>query len=256
MGLQGKTAIVTGGASGIGRAIVERIVREGGNAVIADIDDEKATEFQRELGRQALALHVDVTDADALTQAVRRTVDVFGGLDIMVNNAAIMLVSPALDITPEQWRRVIDVNLTGVFLGAQAAARQMIAQGRGGVIINGSSGAGRRGSAYFSAYCASKAAIISVTQSLAIELAPHKIRVNCYTPGHIMTPFWDTIAEGYARVTGSTRDAVIERFRRSVPWGRFGTPEEVANAVVWLASDEAEYISGQAIAMNGAELPW
>ncbi|MCS6801207.1 MAG: glucose 1-dehydrogenase [Chloroflexota bacterium] len=254
--LEGKTALVTGGASGIGRAIVERIVQEGGNAAIADIDDEKANDLQRALGNRTIALRVDVTDAAAVADAVRRTVDAFGALDIMVNNAAIMLVSPAIDITPEQWRRVIDVNLTGVFLGAQAAARQMIAQGRGGVIINASSGAGRRGSAYFSAYCASKAGIISLTQSLAIELAPHKIRVNCYTPGHIMTPFWDTIAEGYARVTNSTREEVIERFRKSVPWGRFGRPEEVASAVVWLASDEAEYVSGQAIAMNGAELPW
>jgi NAD(P)-dependent dehydrogenase (short-subunit alcohol dehydrogenase family) len=256
MPLTGKTAIVTGGASGIGRAIVERIVRDGGNAVIADIDDAQAQDLQRQLGSQTLALHVDVTDAEALAGAVRAAVQAFGGLDIMVNNAGVMLVSPALDITPEQWRRVIDVNLTGVFLGSQAAARQMIAQGRGGVIINGSSGAGRRGSAYFSAYCASKAGVISVTQSLAIELAPHRIRVNCYTPGHIMTPFWDIIADGYARVTGSTREAVIERFRRSVPWGRFGTPEEVAHAVAWLVSDEAEYVSGQAIAMNGAELPW
>ncbi|GIW06668.1 MAG: hypothetical protein KatS3mg060_1473 [Dehalococcoidia bacterium] len=197
-----------------------------------------------------------MTDAEAIQSVVRQAVETFGALDIMVNNAGVMLVAPAIEITPQQWRRVLDVNLTGVFLGSQAAARQMIAQGRGGVIVNGASGAGRRGSAFFSAYCASKAGVISITQSLAIELAPHKIRVNCYTPGHIMTPFWETIAEGYARVTNSTREAVLERFRASVPWGRFGTPEEVANAVAWLVSDEAEYVSGQAIAMNGAELPW
>jgi NAD(P)-dependent dehydrogenase (short-subunit alcohol dehydrogenase family) len=251
---QGKTAIVTGGASGIGQACVERFVKEGANVIIADIDGEGAGRLAAATG--AIAVEADVTDAASIDRLIGEAVSRFGGLDIMVNNAGVMLVAPVVETDPANWRRVIDVNLTGVFLGARAAAKQMISQGRGGVIINGSSGAGRRGSPNFSAYCASKAGIISLTQALAIELAPHQIRVNAYTPGHIMTPFWDQIADGYARVTGSTRDAVIERFRKSVPWGRFGTPEEVASAVSWLASDEAEYISGQAIAMNGAELPW
>jgi len=132
----------------------------------------------------------------------------------------------------------------------------MIEQGRGGVIVNASSGGGRHGVPNFAHYCASKAAVIMLSQSAAIELAPHKIRVNCYTPGHIKTPFWRDIASGYAEVAGITEDEAIAAFEDTVPWGRFGTPEDVAGAVSWLASDDAEYVSGQCIAMNGAELPW
>jgi NAD(P)-dependent dehydrogenase (short-subunit alcohol dehydrogenase family) len=188
--------------------------------------------------------------------AVSRAALAIGGIDVMVNNAGMIMVGPVVETEAAAFRRLLDVNVTGVFLGSRAAARQMIAQGRGGVIINGSSGAGRHGVALFSAYCASKAAVIMFSQSLSGELARHKIRVNCYTPGHIMTPFWDTIAEGFARHTGRTTEQAIDVFRQSVPWGRFGTPEEVAHAVAWLASDEAEYVSGQAIGMNGGELPW
>ncbi|MFN8534488.1 MAG: SDR family NAD(P)-dependent oxidoreductase [Dehalococcoidia bacterium] len=256
MNQQPESAIVTGGASGIGKAIVERLVRDGATVVIADRNGEAAGALADTLGEHAHAFEVDVTDADGMDRLVAEAVRLAGRLDVMVNNAGMIVVAPVAETDPADWRRLIDVNLTGVFLGSRAAARQMIAQGGGGVIVNGSSGAGRRGSANFAAYCASKAGVISLTQSLAIELAPQRIRVNCYTPGHIRTPFWETIADGYARVSGSSRDAVIERFRRGIPWGRFGEPEEVANAVAWLVSDEAEYVSGQCLAMNGAELPW
>lgn len=132
----------------------------------------------------------------------------------------------------------------------------MIRQGGGGAIINASSGAGRRGAPNLAHYCASKAAVILMSQSLAVELAPHGIRVNSYVPGHIQTPFWGDIAQGFARVTGQTPDEVIAGFRATVPMGRFGTPEDVAATVSWLASEDAAYVSGQAIAMNGAELPF
>ena len=174
----------------------------------------------------------------------------------MVCNAGVIAIGPVVDMSFAEWRRVTEVNMHSVFLGARAAARQMIAQGRGGVIINASSGAGRRGVPNLSHYCASKAAIIMLTQSLAVELAPHRIRANCYVPGHIETPFWKGIADGFSRVTGKTPEAVVEGFRATVPWGRFGTPEDVAAAVSWLASDDAEYVNGQAIAMNGAEFPY
>ncbi|GIW09084.1 MAG: sorbitol dehydrogenase [Dehalococcoidia bacterium] len=256
MRYQGKTVIVTGGGSGIGRAICERFAREGANVTIADRNGAGARALAEELGERALAYEVDVTDAAAMEDLVATTVARFGGLDIMVNNAGIILIAPVVETDFAAWRQVLEVNLNGVFLGARAAARQLIAQGRGGVIINGSSGAGRRGVANLAAYCASKAGVISLTQTLALELAPHRIRVNAYTPGHILTPFWETIADGFAGRLGVSREAVIEQFRRSVPWGRFGTPEEVAHAVAWLASDEAEYISGQCLAMNGAEFLW
>ncbi|MCS7003525.1 MAG: SDR family oxidoreductase [Dehalococcoidia bacterium] len=251
---QGKTAIVTGGASGIGRGIVERFRAEGANVIIADVNMELAREVEAQTG--AIAVRTDVTMESSVEACVAEAVRRFGGLDFMINNAGIIFVAPVIETTVEQWRRLMDINVTGVFLGSKVAAKQMIAQGRGGVIINASSGAGRRGSAYFAAYCASKAAIINFSQALAIEVAKHRIRVNCYTPGHIKTPFWIDIAEGYSRVSGMTTEEVIAMFERSVPWGRFGEPADVAAAVSWLCLDEAEYVSGQAIGMNGAELPW
>jgi NAD(P)-dependent dehydrogenase (short-subunit alcohol dehydrogenase family) len=174
----------------------------------------------------------------------------------MVNNAGVIGVTPVTEMDFAEWRRVTEVNMHSVFLGSRAAARAMIAQGRGGSIINAASGAARRGVPNLSHYCASKAAIVVFTQSLAIELAPHRIRANTYAPGHIETPFWGGIAEGFARRWNKSPEEVIEGFRATVPWGRFGTPDDVAAAVSWLATPEAEYISGQAIAMNGAEFPY
>lgn len=253
---QHKVAVVTGGAHGIGRGCVERLLRDGARVVIADVDIDAALELAATADGRAIAVETDVTEEDSVEQAVQQTVERFGRLDIMINNAGIIFVSPLVDATVEQWRRILDVNVVGVFLGSRAAARQMIDQGDGGVIINASSGGGRHGVPNFSHYCATKAAIIMLSQSLAIELAPHRIRVNCYTPGHIQTPLWDTIAAGFAEQTGQTRDETVEGFLQTIPWGRFGTPADVANTVSWLCSDDAEYVSGQSIAMNGAELPW
>lgn len=247
----GKTVLVTGGASGIGLGIVERMLAEGAN--VASLDLRPTTPAT---AGAFLSITGSATDEADVERAVAETVAAFGGLDVMVCNAGVIAIAPVVDMDFADWKRVTEVNLHSVFLGSRAAARQMVAQGRGGVIINASSGAGRRGVPNLSAYCASKAAIIMLTQSLAVELAPHKIRCNCYVPGHIETPFWKDIAEGFSKVTGKTPEAVIEGFRASVPWGRFGTPDDVARTVSWLASDAAEYVSGQAIAMNGAEFPY
>ena len=247
----GKTVLVTGGASGIGLGIVERMLAEGANVASLDLKPtvpSTTTNF--------LSITGSATDEGDVDRAVAETVKTFGGLDVMVCNAGVIAIAPVTDMEFSEWKRVTEVNLHSVFLGSRAAARQMVSQGRGGVIINASSGAGRRGVPNLSAYCASKAAIIMLTQSLAVELAPHKIRCNCYVPGHIETPFWNDIATGFSRVTGQTPEAVIEGFRKSVPWGRFGTADDVARTVSWLASDNAEYVSGQAIAMNGAEFPF
>jgi NAD(P)-dependent dehydrogenase (short-subunit alcohol dehydrogenase family) len=252
----GRSVVVTGGASGIGRGIVERFVGDGARVVIADVDEAAAAALAGELGERASAVACDVTDAQAVERAVDTAVERHGGLDVMVNNAGIIFVSPLLEAPVERWRRLLDVNVVGVVLGCQAAGRAMVRQGRGGVIVNASSGGGRHGVPNFAHYCASKAAIVMLSQALAVELAPARIRVNCYAPGHIATPLWETIAEGFSAQTGQTREQTLEAFRATIPWGRFGTPEDVAAAVSWLASDEAEYVSGQVIAMNGAELPW
>ena len=253
----GKVAAITGGASGIGRGCVERLAGEGADVLVLDVADAtEVVEACRELPGRVQALHCDVTDEDQIERGVAAAVELFGGLDIMINNAGVIFVAPIVDSEVSDWRRLIEVNVIGVYLGTRAAARQMIASGKGGVIVNASSGAGRHGVANFAHYCASKAAVIMLSQSAAVELAPHRIRVNSYTPGHIMTPFWEEIAGGYAEVAGITPTEAIEAFASTIPWGRFGSPADVAATVSFLATDDAEYISGQAIGINGAELPW
>jgi len=253
---KGKTAIVTGGASGIGEGIARRLSADGANVVIADLDGVQAETVATALPGESMAVASDVTDEATMDDLIARTQERFGGLDIMINNAGIIRVAPVMETEYADWKRIMEVNVGGVFLGCRAAARAMIGQGRGGTIVNASSGAGRRGVANISGYCASKAAIIMLTQSLAVELAPHGITVNCYAPGHIATPFWKGIAEGFSKVLDKTPDEVVEMFRSTVPMGRFGTPEDVAAAVSWLATPDATYVSGQTIAMNGAEFPY
>lgn len=244
----GKSVLVTGSASGIGLGIVQRFLAEGAQVTGLDLNETEAD--------GALSITGDATDEEAVQAAVDKVVMDQGGLDVMVCNAGVIAVQPIVEMDFAEWKRVMEINVNSVFLGSRAAARAMIAQGRGGVIVNASSGAGRRGVPNLSHYCASKAAILMLTQSLAIEVAPYKIRANCYVPGHIETPFWGGIAEGFAKVTGQTPEAVIEGFRQTVPWGRFGTADDVAGAVSWLASPDGEYVSGQAIGMNGAEFPF
>lgn len=246
----GKTVLITGAASGIGLGILDRFLAEGANVTGFDLQPIPRS------AERLLALQGDAISEAAVDEAVARTVGQFGALDVMVCNAGIIAVTPVVEMSLAEWQRVMQVNVDSVFLGSRAAARQMIAQGKGGCIINASSGAGRRGVPNLSHYCASKSAIIMLTQSLAIELAPFGIRANCYVPGHIETPFWGGIAEGFARRTGQTPEAVVEGFRRTVPMGRFGTADDVASTVSWLASEDAAYVSGQAIAMNGAEFPY
>lgn len=251
MRLAGRVAVVTGAARGIGRAIAARLAAEGARVLGADLGS-----FEAPAGVEAA--RCDVTDEGAVAALAARAVGL-GSLDVWVNNAGVVSVDRVEDVSLAEWRRVLAVNLDGTFLGCRAAARAMRAQvaagGRPGVIVNVNSGAGRRGVPGFAAYCASKGAGLRLTEALAQELGPLGIRVNAVTPGHVRTEFWGDIAAGAARLTGGTPEAVVEGFRATVPMGRFGEPEEVAAAVAWLCSDEAGYVSGHALAMNGAEFP-
>lgn len=253
--LQGKVALVTGGAHGIGYAIARRFADEGAAvAVLALHQDSAARAADHIASREgsAIAIAGDVCNENDMRMAVRRTVAAFGRLDIMVNNAATIAIGSLLDTTTETWDRLIAVNLRGVFLGCREAARQMIAQRSGGRIINASSGAGRRGNALIGAYAATKFGVIGLTQSLAVELAPHAITVNAYCPGHVTsTPMWQLIDRELSSLTGGDAGSAKLAAEREAPLGRAARPEEIAAAVAFLASDEASFITGESLLVDG-----
>lgn len=253
--LEGKVALVTGGAHGIGYAIARRFADEGAAVAVLALHQDSATHAADHIASRdgsAIAIAGDVCDENDVRMAVQRTVAAFGRLDIMVNNAATIAIGSLLDTTTETWDRLIAVNLRGVFLGCREAARQMVAQRSGGRIINASSGAGRRGNELIGAYAASKFGVIGLTQSLTVELAPHAITVNAYCPGHVTsTPMWQLIDHELSSVTGREPGSAKLAAEREAPLGRAARPEEIAAAVAFLASDEAAFITGESLLVDG-----
>ena len=253
-----KIALVTGGAQGLGEAICHRLAREGAHVAVADLNLEGAQRVAADIvaqtDRQAIALQVDVTDEPQVEAMVRQVVDRLGRLDILVSNAGI-LISGAIDqFDVPRWKAVIDVNLVGYMICAKHAVRAMKAQGSG-VIIQINSKSGKKGSYKNSAYAASKFGGIGLTQSLALELAPAGIRVNAICPGNLLdSPLWvDSLFKQYARNQGITEQEVRQKYIDQVPMGRGCTYEDVTNVVVFLASDQAGYMTGQAINVTGGQ---
>ncbi len=246
--LEGKTALVTGGARGIGRAICEAFAREGAQVAVADLLGEDSRKTATAVN--GLAVQMDVTDLESISDGVSQVENAFGRIDILVNNAGIFNMAPIEEITPEDYRRQFDVNVGGTIFACQAVVPIMKRIG-GGAIINFSSQAGRRGEPNIAIYCSTKAAVISITQSLALELAHDNIRVNAIAPGVIDTPMWNTVDALFAKYENREIGEKKRLVGESVPLGHMGHPQEVADPCVFLASDDARYITAQTLNVDG-----
>lgn len=260
MRLQGKTALVTGAATGIGRAIALTLAAEGAWVAVTDIDEERARQVASEIhatGGQALGLRLDVTRGEEITFATETVLARRGRLDIWVNNAGVSTMNRFVDLTEHDWDFNMGVNAKGAFLCSQVAARQMIRQepdaaGLRGRIINIASMAGKRGNVPFLAhYVASKFAVVGLTQAMAGELAPYRILVNAVCPGYVQTSMQERELGWEATLRGIPVEDVKRLYIADTPLGRLETPEDVARVVLFLASDDANFITGEAINVNG-----
>jgi meso-butanediol dehydrogenase / (S,S)-butanediol dehydrogenase / diacetyl reductase len=253
--LAGRVAVVTGGGRGIGRGIAERFAAEGASVVVADRDPAvigTATEMAEAADATVVGVECDVTDEASVNALVDATDDRFGRLDVLVNNAGTITIAPLADLTLEAWNRVLTVNTTGAFLCARAAVPLMRRGGRGGRIINAASGQARQGFIYTPHYAASKFGVIGLTQSLAKELAKDQITVNAYCPGIVGSDMWDYNDREWGRLLGDYAPGeLMAEWVAGIPLGRAGTNDDIANLLTFLASDEAGYITGQAINVDG-----
>ncbi len=254
MTLEGKVAVVTGGARGIGRAIAERLAHAQARVVIADRAVEAAADVAVALPNDAFAVGVDVGANVSIVSMVEEVTRRAGGIDILINNAGVFDMQPLLDVTEDSFDRLFAVNVRGLFFTLQAVARQMVATGRRGTIVNLASQAGRRGEAPSAIYAATKATVISLTQSAALALIKQGIRVNAVAPGVIDTPMFDHVDSLFASLENIPIGAMKQRTARAIPYGRLGTPAEVADAIVFLAGEESGYIVGQTLNVDGGNV--
>ena len=251
--LAGKTALITGAARGIGRAFAEAYIREGAQVVLADIDIDRARSSAREIGAGAAAVELDVTRQDSIERAVAEALEHLGRIDILINNAAIFSAAPIAEITRADFDRVFAVNVSGALFTLQAVARHMIGRGGGGKIINMASQAGRRGEPLVAVYCASKAAIISLTQSAGLNLIGHGINVNAIAPGVVDGEHWDGVDAIFATYEGKPPGQKKREVGAAVPFGRMGRAEDLTGMAVFLATEEADYIVAQCFNVDGGQ---
>ncbi|WP_299866559.1 L-iditol 2-dehydrogenase [uncultured Roseobacter sp.] len=253
MRLEGKTALITGAARGIGLAFAQAYVREGAQVAIADIDMARARHAADDLGAAAIAVEMDITDQASIDRAIAETVRQLGQIDILINNAALFTASPITEITRGDYARVFDINVGGTLFTLQAVAKHMIARGGGGKIINMASQAGRRGEPLVAVYCATKAAVISLTQSAGLNLIEHGINVNAISPGVVDGEHWDGVDAFFAKHENKAPGQKKKEVGEAVPYGRMGTAEDLTGMAVFLASNEADYVVAQTYNVDGGQ---
>lgn len=251
MRLEGKSALITGAARGIGRAFAEAYVREGATVAIGDINVEAAERTAAGIGPQAYAVKLDVTDQASIEAAVKAVEERTGGIDILVNNAALFDLAPIVEITRASYEKLFAVNFSGTLFTLQAVARSMIARGKGGKIVNMASQAGRRGEALVAIYCATKAAVISLTQSAGLDLIKHRINVNAIAPGVVDGEHWDGVDALFAKYEHRTKGEKKRLVGEAVPYGRMGTAADLTGMAVFLASAESDYVVAQTYNVDG-----
>ncbi|MBZ9559369.1 MULTISPECIES: L-iditol 2-dehydrogenase [unclassified Modicisalibacter] len=257
MKLDKRTAVVTGGARGIGLAIATRYLEEGARVAIADIDlaaaERAVADLRAARGGEAavMAVALDVCDGASRTAMIDAVEATLGPIDILVNNAAVFGMAPVLEVSEASYDKQFGVNVKGTFFTLQAVAARMVERGEGGKIINMASQAGRRGEALVSMYCASKAAVISLTQSCGLDLIKHRINVNGIAPGVVDTPMWEEVDALFARYEGRPLGEKKRLVGEAVPYGRMGRPEDHVGAAVFLASADSDYVVAQTLNVDG-----
>jgi NAD(P)-dependent dehydrogenase (short-subunit alcohol dehydrogenase family) len=251
--LDGKSALITGAARGIGRGFAESYIAEGATVAIADINLDAAMATARELGDAAYAVQLDVSDQESIDSAIASVIEQAGKLDILINNAALFDAAETVDITRASFDRLYAVNVAGTLFMMQAAAKQMIAQGHGGKIINMASQAGRRGESLVLVYCSTKAAVISMTQSAGLNLIQHGINVNAIAPGVVDGDHWEHVDAMFAKLENKKPGQKKAEVAASVPAGRFAVPADLTGMAVFLASPEANYILAQTYNVDGGQ---
>ena len=249
--LSGKSAIITGGARGIGKAFVKAYVQEGASVAVADINFEGAEKAAVEIGANAYPIRLDVADQSSIDAAVKAVEDHSGGIDILINNAALFDLAPIIEITRQSYNRLFSVNVAGTLFMLQAVAKAMISRGKGGKIINMASQAGRRGESLVAIYCATKAAVISLTQSAGLNLIQYGINVNAIAPGVVDGEHWNHVDALFAKYEDLPLGEKKRLAGASVPYGRMGTAEDLTGMAVFLASSEADYIVAQTYNVDG-----
>lgn len=251
MRLNGKTALITGAARGIGLEFARAYIAEGARVALADINAAAVQVAAASLGPQAVAVQMDVTNQASIEAGFAEAVAKLGKLDILINNAALFTAQPIVEITRADYDRIFAVNVAGALFCMQAAARHMIGRGEGGRIINMASQAGRRGESLVGVYCASKAAVISLTQSAGLNLIPHRINVNAIAPGVVDGEHWDHVDSLFAKYEGRPPGEKKKIVGAAVPYGRMGTAQDLTGMAIFLATPEADYICAQTFGVDG-----